>query len=842
VRRSGDQRKLVNIRDTPRTRLAVAIAALAIASSCAVDKDRRLASTFEASKTAVRRGELAEARVLAERGLSLAPPESEWAWTFLLYRGEILLLLHEPAEVAALVTAPVPAGGAFDGVRARQRYLEARLQLTQNRVADALASLDAARRAGTATRDLPFEIAWLDGQLRMRLGKWSEAESRLNEVIAQAAAAGDHYHQARALNDLGMGGVVRGRWDEAIPRFERVLAFDDLKQLTVYGEALNNAGICYARLGEFDRAVAAQRRSVALHESRGPRLDLVRALGELGNTLLQQGAPLEALPNLRRALTVASESNLQADAAVWAGNLASANVELGEWDEAERFNGEAKRLKAASHTGHLVYNTLNAAQIAKGRGRLDEAAQLFDQALAQSESDAGVIWSAHAGLAGIAIANRKPDRAAAHFEAALETIERTRSELLKADYKLSFLTRLIFFYQNYVDALVDQGNVEHALEVSESSRGRVLGERNGLAPPARASAAVLRQVAARSQSVLLSYWLAPRQSYVWVVTAKGITCVRLPPAKEIEALVRQHEAMVNNALADPLAAAGGGRNAGDRLYETLIAPVASVVPAGSRVVIAPDGPLYGINFETLPVPGATRHYWIEDAEIEIAPALSMLAETGSAKASAERSAAKPSLLLFGDPSPRPPEFPALKYASAEMANVSKYFPADGVVTYQGDRALPAAYKTAALDRFSVVHFTAHAAANLQSPLDSAVVLAGPDHAYKLYARDVAEKPLRADLVTVSACRSAGERAYSGEGLVGFAWAFLRAGASRVIAGLWDVDDRSTAELMDRLYARMAAGDAAPRALREAKLTLLAKGGTYAKPYYWAPFQVFTVVP
>src|SRR6202008_2632300 len=139
-------------------------------------------------------------------------------------------------------------------------------------------------------------------------------------------------------------------------------------------------------------------------------------------------------------------------------------------------------------------------------------------------------------------------------------------------------------------------------------------------------------------------------------------------------------------------------------------------------------------------------------------------------------------------------------------------------------------------------FTAHATANVESPLDSAVILSGPDLSFKLYARDVAAQPLEAELVTVSACRSAGERAYSGEGLVGFAWAFLRAGASRVIAGLWDVDDRSTAELMDRLYARMAAAAAAPRALREAKLALLSAGGTYAKPYYWAPFQVFTVVP
>src|SRR5262249_40674561 len=155
---------------------------------------------------------------------------------------------------------------------------------------------------------------------------------------------------------------------------------------------------------------------------------------------------------------------------------------------------------------------------------------------------------------------------------------------------------------------------------------------------------------------------------------------------------------------------------------------------------------------------------------------------------------------------------------------------------------PSAYKSASPDRFTFIHFTAHAAANLSSPLDSAVILSGANEAYKLYARDVAEVPLRAELVTVSACRSAGERHYSGEGLVGVAWAFRRAGARRVVAGLWDVDDRSTAELMDNLYARIAAGETARHALREAKRALIARGGNYAKPYYWAPFQLFTVVP
>ena len=815
-----------------RAALVAGLAAIVVSFGCAIDTEHRLASTFDASKAAVRRGELGEARALAERGLALAAKDSPWAWTFRLYRGEILLLQHEPADVLPLVREVPPAGAPFDGVRARQKYLEARLQLTQNHLTDALASLDAARRAGGATRDLRFEIDWFDGQLRLRLGKWAEGESRLNEVIAQAAAANDHYHEARALNDLGMGGVIRSRWDEALLRFERVLSFADLEHLTVYGEALTNAGICYARLGEFDRAVATQRRSIDLHEGRGPRIDFEHALGELGHTFMQRGDTRQALPYLRQALDVSNQSNLQADAAVWAGNLAAAHAELGEWDEAARVNDEAKRLKVASRAGNLVYTTLNAAQIAQGRGQLEEASRLFEETLANGAEVPSVRWSAYAGLAGVAIAARQPERAARSFEAALDTIEKTRSGLLKTDYKLTFMSQLIKFYQDYVDALVNEGRIERALEVSESSRGRVLAERSDLAPPARANASALQKVAAQSRSVLLSYWLGSVRSYVWIVTATGVKGLPLPPAKEIEALVRQYQTTLGSALADPLAASN---TAGDRLYQILVEPLASSIPPNTRVIIVPDGALHGINFETLPVPGAKRHYWIEDVEVQTAPALSMLtaAAPGSIRAR--------SLLLFGDPAPRPPEFPALKYAAAEIANVSKHFPADGVAAYQRDRASPAAYRTATPDRYGFVHFTAHAATNLESPLDSAVILTGPDYAYKLYARDVASMPLRADLVTVSACRSAGERAYSGEGLIGFAWAFLRAGASRVIAGLWDVDDRSTADLMDTLYARIAAGDAPARALRAAKLSLLAKGGGYGKPYYWGPFQIFTVI-
>jgi CHAT domain-containing protein len=200
------------------------------------------------------------------------------------------------------------------------------------------------------------------------------------------------------------------------------------------------------------------------------------------------------------------------------------------------------------------------------------------------------------------------------------------------------------------------------------------------------------------------------------------------------------------------------------------------------------------------------------------------------------------MLLIGDPVSVDPSFPALPHAGQEIDTVKRRMAVHTIRAYQGTSAHPGVLSEARPDHFRWIHFTAHASASRESPLDSAVILSpreGDPTSYKLYARDVMSTPLDAELVTVSACRGAGAREYAGEGLVGFAWAFLLAGASNVIAGVWDVTDASTAQLMDTLYAGIAADKAPAAALREAKLTMIRGGGNYAKPYYWAPFQVYT---
>jgi CHAT domain-containing protein len=250
----------------------------------------------------------------------------------------------------------------------------------------------------------------------------------------------------------------------------------------------------------------------------------------------------------------------------------------------------------------------------------------------------------------------------------------------------------------------------------------------------------------------------------------------------------------------------------------------------------PDQELYSLNFETLPKGSEPGKFWIEQATITIAPSLNYLVDTSYRRADRGNG-----FLVLGNPDPALAEFPKLEYASREIDGIRSSIGGAESTVFQGPAARPSAYASAQPGRFGFIHFSAHATANTQSPLDSAVILSGTPDRCKLFARDVMSVPLSADLVTISACRSAGARTYAGEGLVGVAWAFLRAGARNVIAGLWDVNDRSTAQLMSSLYAELARGSKPSDALRAAKLELIHGGGSYAKPYYWAPFQVFTGV-
>src|SRR5256885_16511178 len=124
----------------------------------------------------------------------------------------------------------------------------------------------------------------------------------------------------------------------------------------------------------------------------------------------------------------------------------------------------------------------------------------------------------------------------------------------------------------------------------------------------------------------------------------------------------------------------------------LVAPAASLLrPASSlpkneaKVFIVPDGSLNTLNFETLLVPGASLHYWIEDVAIADASSLRMLAAARANKK------ATGSLLLIGDAVSPSADYPELRQASPEIDNVDTHFPPAQQQIFAREHATPAAY-------------------------------------------------------------------------------------------------------------------------------------------------------
>ncbi len=146
-------------------------------------------------------------------------------------------------------------------------------------------------------------------------------------------------------------------------------------------------------------------------------------------------------------------------------------------------------------------------------------------------------------------------------------------------------------------------------------------------------------------------------------------------------------------------------------------------------------------------------------------------------------------------------------------------------------------KNMSLQSFSVLHFATHGLVNEDSPELSQIFLTkSEEEDGNLFAGEIFNLRLNADLVTLSACEVGLGKVSKGEGLIGLGRAFLYAGAKNLVLSLWRVSDESTARLMIFFYTHKFAQtqEGYAFALREAKLQLLGEK-TYAKPYYWAAF-------
>jgi CHAT domain-containing protein len=177
--------------------------------------------------------------------------------------------------------------------------------------------------------------------------------------------------------------------------------------------------------------------------------------------------------------------------------------------------------------------------------------------------------------------------------------------------------------------------------------------------------------------------------------------------------------------------------------------------------------------------------------------------------------------------------PRLAGSAREAREVARFAPRAEVRLRAA--ASEAWLRRADLAGFRVLHFATHALVDEHSATRTALALApGDGEDGFMGPGDLAALHLDADLVVLSACRTAGGVIVGGEGIQGLTAPLLQAGARAVLATEWPIEDRSTLAMVDDFYGGLADGLTADQALRNAQLASLRRG---AAPAVWAAFTL-----
>ncbi len=911
---------------------------------------------YKEAKSQLERGELKRSLQLATAGTQrYAKSQPPLSARFRVLEAEVLIWQGKSKDALSLLVEPYPESFPSD-VIIRRKLMQAIADYRLQEFDQSAAALSEAEQLAKSRQpDLLADITMGRGSLALAKGQYQAAQTFYESALPMARQQNRLFLETSILGNLGIVALRQQRCGEAIDWFSAVHAnAERLQNPTIESRTLANLGWCYYTLGDFDRALDNYTQAQSVAERVGAAQDQVTCFNNIGLIYDTKQEYQQATTYYKKSLEIARTLGDRVPISYALNNLAVAALRTGDLDSAEKYNREALGLKSAIGDKHgEAISALNTARIAFGHKQYSEAIKLFREVIHAAGNDESLRWEAESDLASLYAAEGKSVTAGLQYEKGLQTIDRARASLTREEQRLSFLNTATRFYNDYIDFLVTHHREREALAVAEHSRARTLAEGLKIPVQLRETAFHPEENARRLNSVVLSYWLKPERSYLWVVAPTRVQLFPLPPQNEIDAAIDEYR----KVLLGPSQARDSA--AGQKLYQMLVAPaeklistnvrhpersghqaaesrdlhsspchepesritsslgaphlpssgrcgpstilfenVAPHVSAGfkptalsrvarmrdarssntarcptsaavsrcgsvPRVIVIADGSLVNLNFETLMVPTPQPHYWIEDATISNASSIALLrASTYRAIVPSRHRAIEnnPSIarsplgsmpsngtmtrshdgtmLLIGAPDYTGTDFPELSQARTEVDKIETYFPPDDRTVIEGKSAVPSAYDAAKPGEFTYIHFVAHGTASRLSPLDSSIVLSRQGDAYKLYARDIMQQPLKAELVTISACYGAGNRSYSGEGLVGLSWAFLRAGAHHVIAALWEVNDASTPKLMDDLYRNIKIGEDPATALRHAKLDMLHSNNVYRRPFYWGAFQIY----
>jgi CHAT domain-containing protein/Tfp pilus assembly protein PilF len=721
---------------------------------------------------------------------------------------------------------------------------------------DILAVLDDRRQMAAALSNL--------GVAYTSLGEMERARIYLTQALDLRRAVEDRRGEIVTLNNLGWLESRSGAPDRAVPLHRQAL---ELAQAT---SDRRHEGISRGYLGEallaggrLDEAVAELDRALDLHRQVGDRLSEALALRRKGEALAAAGRPAEALPFFEQSLILSRATGDRTGEALVLHARAHTRRDAGQLDAA-RSDAEAAVTALESLRTKLGTPDLRSSFLGSWREvdelhidllmRLDAArpGQGFDGAAfeASERARARTLLDFLRESGPEIRKGVEPDLAARQ-----QDLERRLS--LKAERRQSLLGRGQADRPEAKALEIEIEQITAELDAADAEIRRRNPRFAELTRPEPASAREI-QTLLDPETLLLEYALGRERSYLWVVGAASLRAFVLPGREEIERAARAfHE-----AVSAPPSPGGPGRSRlGEDLARMLLGPVAGELRE-QRLAIVADGALHYIPFDALPGPAGAP--LLHHHEVAVLPSASVLA--AQRRELAQRPPAPRLAIIFADPvfnpddsrisrggrpaapdatsalrdGEEPSRLGRLRFSRQEAQAIAALKPSGHIATELDFAASRGAVLSGRLRDFRYIHFATHGIFDATRPELSGLVLSRLDATGQpqegfLGLRDLYDLDLAADLVVLSGCQTALGKEIRGEGLLGLTRGFLYAGAPRVVASLWWIDDRATAMLMERFYRGLWTEGLRPAAaLRQARLALAAEH-RFRDPFYWGAF-------
>lgn len=705
------------------------------------------------------------------------------------------------------------------------------------------------------------------------LGDLRRARVLLEEALALRRATESRGSEAQTLSVLGRTLHAAGDY-AAAEGFQRqavalLRALDDSRgqaeALRGLARTLRDAGDLAGAHDALDQAAAA----IDLEDH--PR-EVARLLVERGLTRLASGETEAAAADLAAAaLRKRAERDPWGEAEALAG-LATAERRRGRLREAESHLAASVETIEASRL-RVPGPDLKATFLGRWRDVYEEWIDVL-MTLHAAEPAAGF------DLRALAASERARARTLLDLLAALDADLERRLDPSLRERRLA-LRRRVAAKAERLQAVVGKGEDEAvaaaereiyeavaALETLEAEV-RLADPRLAVleAPPTADAAAIAAALA--PDELLVEVALGTERSFLWTVGRGRVESFVLPGRAEVEAAARR----VHEAASAPGGSASAEALAAAEALSAWLLPPGRVPEEVRRLLLVPDGALHYLPFALLPaaaaVPGGRPERLVDRYDVVTLPSASTLALAAGRR---DRPAVTGRLAALADPvfdardhrvgaegggeasavgrggtaviapgdGGNPLSLPRLRHSRREVETIAALVPAEAALVATGFAADRELVLSGELAGYQVLHFATHGILDDEHPELSGLVLSQVDAAGRpqdgfVRLRDVYGLDLGAGLVVLSGCRTALGREIRGEGLVGLTRGFLYAGVEQVLASLWRVDDRVTAELMERFYRalwidRLSPGAALARAQRQ-----IAGDPRWSDPYFWSAF-------